>query len=81
MCDLSVQLIDVLIVLLQCLREKCVSLGALPPEGVNFFVETIKLSLLLAPDCLLFFDLPVDLTEPGGFEVKGDDLLNMGRYH
>ena len=57
------------------------SLGALPPESVDFFVETIKLSLLLTPDCLLFIDLPVDLGEPGGFEVKGDDLLDMAWYH
>lgn len=57
------------------------SLGALPSKCVYFLVQAVKLSLLLASDCLLFIDLPVDLSEPGGFEVQGHDLLDMARYH
>ena len=57
------------------------SLGALPPEGLDLLVQAIELSLLLASDCLLFIDLSVDLSEPGGFEVQGHDLLDMARYH
>ena len=57
------------------------ALGALPPEGLDLLVQAVELGLLLASDCLLFIDLPVDLSEPGGFQVQRHDLLDMPRYH